>query len=616
MSLIKIPRNIFQTWETKNISIELNLLCQTWREKNTKYTYFLFDDNERKEFIRKHFDEKIYKSYCKIIPGAFKADLWRYCVLYIYGGIFVDLDSICYNSIDIFLDEHIEFMTAVDLNNCPLIGKYNLTNGFIASIPKHPVLLNCIERIVYNIENNIIPDSNLDFSGPGVLGKSLNKYLNLQETTSFIGKEGIINNTIKLLKFEIGTEYIKDIKDSIILFQNKNGNELIQNIYNNELKKIKHVDWGTCKNPINNSHEEQNTTIVTMLYDIRKKEGNYDNNNELNRGIQKYCNLASEFILDLPYNLIVFTDDCEVIKFIENKKKTNIIIYNKPFEETYYYKHFDKLVELQKTFHIINGNIKQETPMYIILNNNKFHFMESSIELNPFESSHFVWMDFGINHVAKNTELIHEWITKVPDKIKQLCINPYTETNSPKEHFQFIYHNMAGGLFSGSSQNLLKYCKLFKQKTEEIYNDNWYQIDEAVMTMVQRENPYLFDLFYGDYQGIVSNYLYPVHNLDLIFRGSQKLIDSNKTKEAHDIVLYCLKYFQDKPNSDLVFYFIQQNIIVNYYNNNQLLLDDIIKLINMKLSSENTNDKELIHNLLNNNKVNISYYKNKELINI
>jgi hypothetical protein len=175
---------------------------------------------------------------------------------------------------------------------------------------------------------------------------------------------------------------------------------------------------------------------------------------------------------------------------------------------------------------------------------------------------------------------------------------------------------MAGGLFSGSSQNLLKYCNLFKQKTEEIYTDNWYQIDEAVMTMVQRENPYLFDLFYGDYQGIVSNYLYPLHNLDLIFRGSQKLLDCNKTKEVYDILLYCLKYFQDKPNSDLVFYFIQQNIIVNYYNNNQLLLDDIIKLINMKLSSENTNDKELIHNLLNNNKVNISYYKNKELINI
>jgi hypothetical protein len=509
-------------------------------------------------------------------------------------------------------------MTAVDLNNCPSIGTYNLTNGFIASIPKHPVLLNCIERIVYNIENNIIPDSNLDFSGPGVLGKSLNKYLNLQEQTSFIGKEGVINNTIKLLKFELGTEYIKDIKDGNILFQNKNGSDLIKNVYNNELKKIKHVDWGTCKNPIKQLekiNDNLKPTIVTMLYDIRKKEGNNDNNNQLNRGIQKYCNLASEFILKLPYNLIIFTDDCEVIKFIENTKNSNIIIYKKSFEETYYYNHYDKLVELQQKFHIINGNIKQETPMYVILNNNKFDFMESAIELNPFKSSHFVWMDFGINHVAKNTELIHEWITNVPDKIKQLCINPYTETNSPKDHFQFIYHNMAGGLFSGSSENLLKYCNLFKQKTEEIYNDNWYQIDEAVMTMVQRENPELFDLFYGDYQGIISNYLFPIHDMELILKGSQKYIDNNKTKEAFTILFYCLKYFQDNPNNNLIFYFIQQNIIVDYYNNNQSLLDGIINLINIKLSSENTVDKELIHTLLNNNKVNISYYKNKELIN-
>ena len=253
--------------------------------------------------------------------------------------------------------------------------------------------------------------------------------------------------------------------------------------------------------------------------------------------------------------------------------------------------------------------------MYIILNNNKFDFMESAIELNPFKSSHFVWMDFGINHVAKNMELIHEWITKVPDKIKQLCINPYTENNSPKDHFQFIYHNMAGGLFSGSSEKLLKYCNLFKQKTEEIYNDNWYQIDEAVMTMVQRDNPELFDLFYGDYQGIISNYLSPIHDMELILKGSQKYIDNNKTKEAFTILFYCLKYFQDNPNSNLVFYFIQQNIIVDYYNNNQSLLDDIIKIINIKLSSNNTVDKELIHTLLNNNKVNISYYKNKELIN-
>ena len=114
-----------------------------------------------------------------------------------------------------------------------------------------------------------------------------------------------------------------------------------------------------------------------------------------------------------------------------------------------------------------------------------------------------------------------------------------------------------------------KYSELFKNKTEEIYNDNWYQIDEAVMTMVQRDNPDLFDLYYGDYAGIISNYLSPIHNLDLIFRGSQKLLDYNKTKETYHLLQYCSKYFQDNPNSELVFYYIQQHLIVDFYHNNR-----------------------------------------------
>ena len=67
-------------------------------------------------------------------------------------------------------------------------------------------------------------------------------------------------------------------------------------------------------------------------------------------------------------------------------------------------------------------------------------------------------------------------------------------------YFENIYHNCAGGLFSGSKENMLKYIELFKQKTEQIYSEDWYQIDEAVMTMVQRENYDLFDFFYGDEQ--------------------------------------------------------------------------------------------------------------------
>ena len=119
--------------------------------------------------------------------------------------------------------------------------------------------------------------------------------------------------------------------------------------------------------------------------------------------------------------------------------------------------------------------------------------METAINLNPFDSNHFIWMDFGINHVALNMEKINDWFYEIPNKIKQLCINPYIENVEDKTMFHNIYHHMAGGVFTGSKENLIKYIDLFKLKTQQIYDEEWYQIDEAVMTMVQRENPDLFE---------------------------------------------------------------------------------------------------------------------------
>jgi len=614
MSLTKIPRNIFQTWETKELSSGFLKLTQTWKDKNLNYSYFLFDSNDRENFIKKHFSINVYNAYNRIIPGAFKADLWRYCVLYIFGGVYIDIDTICINSIDKFLNEDVEFITPVDLNNCSTIGTHNLFCSFIASIPKHPILLNCINRIVSNVENNIIPFSNLDFSGPGILGRSTNTFLNLNEETSFIGKEGYYcNQTLQLLHFDYGSEYVRD--NFNILFQNKNGNKEIQDIYNNETLNINHIDWGTCKNPIKpltNMNNLNDVTIVTMFYDIRKKE-NYEFKEDINHSANRYFDFAKEFILTLPYNLIIFTDCEECIQLV-NKERKHLLnkthIYIEPFEETYYFKYYNTLCDLRNKYFIINGNKTHETPMYIILNNNKFDCIENAILSNPFQSSHFVWMDFGINHVAKNTEIIHNWIQCVPDKIKQMCINPYLESDKCKDFFKFIYHHTAGGLFSGSAVNLLQYCELFKNKTEQIYREEWYQIDEAVMTIVQRENPTLFNFYYGDYQGIISNYLTPIHNIDLILNGSQKCIDYKNNAEAYNILCYCNKYFLENNNNGLVFQFIQQHIIVDYYINNKLLVDDIIYIINKLISNNNNN----ILQLLQANHNNLNFYSNKQLI--
>ena len=95
--------------------------------------------------------------------------------------------------------------------------------------------------------------------------------------------------------------------------------------------------------------------------------------------------------------------------------------------------------------------------------------------------------------------------------------------------------------------------------------------------------------------------------MDLILKGSQKYIDNNKTKEAFSVLCYCNKYFEQRPNDELIINYIQQHIIVDYYYNNMHLLENVVQLIHLL---KNNNNNEII-NLLNKNFNNINYYENK-----
>ena len=92
-----IPLNIFQTWHTKKLPPKMFNSIQVIRRFNPRFRYYLFDDNDCREFIKKNYDSDILNAYDSLIPGAFKADLWRYCILYKMGGIYLDIKYKPYN---------------------------------------------------------------------------------------------------------------------------------------------------------------------------------------------------------------------------------------------------------------------------------------------------------------------------------------------------------------------------------------------------------------------------------------------------------------------------------------------------------------------------------------
>jgi hypothetical protein len=287
-------------------------------------------------------------------------------------------------------------------------------------------------------------------------------------------------------------------------------------------------------------------------------------------------------------------------------------IYRERFENTYFYKDVDRLKELQTKFTILNGNPPHETPFYITLTNDKFYFMEKAIDANFANSSHFIWMDFGINHVAKDPEVIHDWILHIPDKIKQLCINPYIDSGEHKEIFCNTWHHTAAGLFSGNAANIKLYIKLFKEKLEQVYAEEWYQLEEAIMAIVQRENPDLFEFFYGDYDGIIANYAEAKYSLHIIFAGLQKCLLHNNTGFAYKMLRYLDSYFLKEENQATGYFYeyINYNIICCYYQNDALLHVNAMDLINKRLLKGDGN----MRGLLEQNRNNLAYYKNRGLI--
>jgi mannosyltransferase OCH1-like enzyme len=240
-----IPKIIHQTWEYKynELNEDMKVYVDSWKTHNNNYEHNLYDKNDRISFIKDNFDDNVLNSYNKLKPGAFKCDLWRYCILYIYGGYYVDLDTLCLDSLDKLPCAN--FLCSIDISWNEK-GTYQLANGFIGSNKGNPILKMCIDYIVEIVMSDkiemIYP---IDIAGPGCLGICMNKYLGNNPKSSFTEYGYIDDNNIYLLNFDKDTEYMGISNENIWILQNKNGNMSLKKSYDNECKKIKdYFDWG------------------------------------------------------------------------------------------------------------------------------------------------------------------------------------------------------------------------------------------------------------------------------------------------------------------------------------------------------------------------------------
>jgi hypothetical protein len=176
---------IHQIWITDN-NIEPPKFIQE-KIHNVKtiysdYQHILWNDISIKEFLKENFDEGVTIAYELLKPYSYKSDLARFCLLYHFGGYYID-SAIC-PEVKFEPEEPVIFKSISDKE---AFGDYDISlntimydAGFLFfKNPKHPVLKETINLAVDNILSLQYNETPLFVCSGGMFGK-LHESLNMK----------------------------------------------------------------------------------------------------------------------------------------------------------------------------------------------------------------------------------------------------------------------------------------------------------------------------------------------------------------------------------------------------------------------------------------------------
>lgn len=187
----KIPNVLHYTFSSTILPIEIYKIIENNKKRCFGCHFCFYNDNDCDAFIKKYFSSSVYKAFNSINPvyGAMKADFFRYCVLYIIGGIYIDIKSYIYTPVFHLINK--DDICILDLPRTELESWRSKTGAtyeqwLLIFSPKHPYLLEMIKQTVEYISIKYIPKIDgyerldtkqqiLNITGPDAFAKAINK---------------------------------------------------------------------------------------------------------------------------------------------------------------------------------------------------------------------------------------------------------------------------------------------------------------------------------------------------------------------------------------------------------------------------------------------------------
>ncbi|GHT29059.1 hypothetical protein FACS189432_07850 [Bacteroidia bacterium] len=183
---MKIPRIIHQIYEDPaGVPANLQKLAETWKEQHPTWEYRFWNKKAIEDFLEAEFPDFIptYHAY------PFNVQRWgavRYLILYRIGGLYVDLDYECLESIDALLNGALCCMGMEPAVNSITHDKSLIVgNVLMASVPNHPYFKAIIKEMIKGEKYSTLPKSLqiMETTGPFMTTRLYEFYPNKEEIT-------------------------------------------------------------------------------------------------------------------------------------------------------------------------------------------------------------------------------------------------------------------------------------------------------------------------------------------------------------------------------------------------------------------------------------------------
>jgi mannosyltransferase OCH1-like enzyme len=196
------PLDVYMTWGFSDVPQGMYDAIMNNVEINPEFNFYIYNDDQCREYIRENFDNDVLEAFDDLLPGAYKADLWRYCILYKKGGVYMDIKYIT----------KVKLLDIIDtFPICLTQDRYPDTsyNGFMISSPNFKIFDLAIKQIVINVKNKYYGSDPVSPTGPGLLGTIL-KQQNYASLNRLIFNNDSIYNRNNILLLDAYPTYRKE----------------------------------------------------------------------------------------------------------------------------------------------------------------------------------------------------------------------------------------------------------------------------------------------------------------------------------------------------------------------------------------------------------------------